>query len=353
MTDKLFTDIDDFRNDLEKLYTDNYKPCFLIGNGVCRYLGAPSWGQVLQKVMDKFVKKEGSIVPELQSFLDANSDHEAGFSYPEIYTSFLLDQEKSKSKDSFKKYLKDILENPATCALLQYVLLKKTQILTPNYDFFIERALGFPTVKTSKIQFSKAREAPNSEVYPYGEYISEKQHKDLWLEPSTAGKKDTGHYITDSCAVWHIHGTISHSKSIMLGFEDYVNAIIHLKKLQSQCPDAENHYAEPWEDNFPMKNSWLRLFFTRPLIIVGCSINSQEMFLRWLLLRRQRQDAIRRTKNPNDCFQMPVTYYLDTQVEADRKTELDRARQLYFKSLGIKIIRVKDYLTLYDGQQWK
>ena len=123
------------------------------------------------------------------------------------------------------------------------------------------------------------------------------QHNDLYLEKNTAGTKEAKHYVTDECAVWHIQGAANRYKSIQLGFEDYINAIIHLKWLQSHSPDAKNHYAEPWEDDFVLKNSWLRLFFTRTLVIVGCGINSEELFLRWLLLRRQRQLDIRKEKN--------------------------------------------------------
>lgn len=346
MTNDIFIDIKVFKDDIEKK-----KPCFLIGNGLCRYLCAPDWGRVIWKVMNMAVKDEKSGMEGVKEYLQDDFQGEA-FNHPEIYTSFLIDRKTAKSRDTYKNHLRDFLIPQTTCALLKYALSQEAQILTPNFDYSIECALGFPTGKKGTIHFSHVKGCESTETYPYGEYASKEKRGKLYLERETAGKGDSGHYVTDSCSVWHIHGSVNHPRSILWGFEDYINAIIHLKELQSHSPNAKYRYAEPWEDGFVQKNSWLRLFFTKPLVIVGCGLNSEELFLRWLLLRRQRQITIRHDKNPNDAFQLPLTYYLDTHLEADKKPKLDKARLLYFKFLGIKVVRFKNYDELYDGPQW-
>ena len=80
---------------------------------------------------------------------------------------------------------------------------------------------------------------------------------------------------------------------------------------------------------------------------MGCGINSEEIFLRWLLLRRQRQVLLRK-----DNFRQPPTYYLETELDRANNPDLDAARRIYFESLGIKVIHFKDYHELYDGPQW-
>ena len=356
MTKQLSADPKDFMNDIKRS-----KPCFLLGNGICRYHNAPDWSQVIRQVINKIIddKKELEV---LQKYIEANNIPNAGYNCPEIYTSLLLATGISKSKEKFKKELKSILDKSAPCGLLQYVRKTKAQILTTNFDFAIERTLGFHAVKAKSFNFSKVKDSEDyykSEVYPYTRYMSDEKHDDLYLEKATAGQGDTGRYITDECAVWHIHGSINSYQSIQLGFEDYMNAIIHLKQLQDNSKDqnGKKQYAEPWEDHFVLKNSWLRLFFTRPLVIVGCAINSEELFLRWLLLRRQRQDIIRNDDKHKDkktqLFKLPATYYLDTQEELKKQPKgLDKARKQYFNSLGIKVVRFNTFRELYDGPQW-
>lgn len=318
------------------------KPCFLLGNGICRYMGAPDWSGLLAKAMEAAAQTNASANADLLRLLHSNDVKEDVLNHPEMYTAMLIERDESKSRDTLKIMLKNIFEKRHSCRLLEYAKSTKSQILTTNFDFAIEQALGFPVDKNGFCTPSKAKDAPNSKVYPYGDYFAESKRDGLCLE----GEDNADPHIEDECAVWHIHGAISKPQSVLLGFEDYILAILHLKRLQSHSPEVKNHYAEPWEDGFILKNSWLRLFFTRPLVIVGCGIKSEELFLRWLLVRRRRKKIL-----TNEALQ-PI-YYLDTEQEASKYPALDLAKQTYFKSLGIKIVRYANYTKLYDGSQWE
>ena len=326
------------------------KPCFLIGNGICRYMGAPNWSMMLEKVISAAVDELGNDteMSDILKLLRSDSVKTEAFNNPEVYTSLLLSGGIRKSRDCIKKRFKDFFEEGKSCRLLEYAKGVKAQILTTNFDYTIERALGFSTCKgVASCSISRAKNNINSETYPFGDYTANSKRDDLYLEAATAPKNSKGPYIADECAVWHIHGFVSHSQTILLGFEDYIAAIMHLKRLQSNSPEAKGHYAEPWDDNFVMKNSWLRLFFTHPLVIVGNSLNSEEIFLRWLLIRRMRQKTL------TSKTSIPPIYYLDTEEEAKGKPELDETRRCYFKHLGIRIVRYGDYAELYDGRQWE
>ena len=140
--------------------------CFLIGNGLCRYFNDVDWGSVLRGVFEQSVKADNNPILEKTFENLMNVKINEAFSHPEIYTSFLLKNKSRKSEDPFKKSLKDVLEAPIqkTCGLLQYALKKETQILTTNFDYTIERLLGFKTSKARGVNVSNTRGAATSDV---------------------------------------------------------------------------------------------------------------------------------------------------------------------------------------------
>lgn len=345
MQDDLFITNNQFQQEIR-----SSQPCFLIGNGICRYMGAPDWTAVLAKTIVSSVKDKALVkrTNGLHKLLQDKTIRGEVLTHPEVYTALLLECGIQKSRDGLKKHIKNLFIQPCSCRLLEYALRTKSQILTTNFDFAIERAL-WPGKGKNKTDYpiSQAKDTPHSDTYPFCEYAASSKRKDLFLDASTASKGYAEPYITDECAVWHVHGFISRSKSILLGFEDYIAAIIYLKRLQTHSPQGAKHYAEPWEDGFVLKNSWLRLFFKYPLVIVGNGLNSEELFLRWLLVRRQRQKILQ----PNAI--VPPVYYLDTKEEAQKKPDLDMAKLVYLKALGMKVVRYANYAELYDGQQWE
>lgn len=323
------------------------KPCFLLGNGISRYMNtAPSWTEMLNELAKKCAAKNNGadiILPNLTE----SPLGKAGMNNPECYTALLVQLNHKKSCDTLKKELKNLLGRPGDCGMLNYIRKKELQVMDTNYDDGLERSLGLRPAKIPKGgYYSHARGDFNSENYPFHEYIAAKISDDLPLEPVANATKKAKESVTDHCAVWHVHGNLVHSGTILLGYEDYISAIIYVRERVLKNASAANGFAEPWEEDFKGKNTWLRLFFTRPLVIAGCGLASEELFLRWLLLRRCRHMLEEKLEK-----EIPV-YYLATPPKPEEESAYQN-KKLFFEQLGIQVVEFDDYASLYDAREWE
>ena len=321
-------------------------PCFLLGNGISRYLcSAPSWDEVLCRLEKTAFGSSPNDLDD-QSSQQEKAAGLAGMNHPECYTAMLVQAGLRKSRDTLKKELKKLLGARGDCGLLSYVRRAELQVLTINFEDVIERALGLlSSGRENSGHFSEAKGEFHSEYYPFQQYVAKEQRTDLPLESEAKVKGKTKRCVADHCAVWHIHGNLNHSKSILLGFEDYISAILYVRDKVLKNPAVKSGFAEPWEEGFKGKNTWLRLFFTRPLVIAGCGIESEELFLRWLLLRR-----CRRTRLENLSERLPIFYLATPSTEDESKY---KSKKKYFEQLGIQVVEFDDYASLYDAPEWK
>ena len=97
--------------------------------------------------------------------------------------------------------------------------------------------------------------------------------------------------------IWPIHGTIQHPKSIMLGLDHYCGSIGKIndyikgeyeykKDGESQILKGIIHRLKNDECNIPF--SWIDLFFTHNIHIIGFGLQYEEIDLWWILNKRQR-----------------------------------------------------------------
>ena len=173
--------------------------------------------------------------------------------------------------------------------------------LTTNYDYAIEEALiGKPDRKSTEDVYSVRRKRT---------------------------------YETDVGVktLWNVHGQVEHPKSIMLGMDHYCGAV---GKIGSYIKGTYEHVSdgvirpvasmrEKLESGVFCNTSWIDLFFSSNVHIVGFSLDFSEIDIWWLLNKRARFAAELPVMNK-------IFFYTD-RVEVCEKTEL-------LSSFGVQVV---------------
>lgn len=138
----------------------------------------------------------------------------------------------------------------------------------------------------------------------------------------------------DDFAIWHINGVINHPKSILIGLSHYMRGIECIRKLLL-LPNYLNTEMVQSPDVKALKNTWIKLVISRHLIILGLSLDKDEIILRWLLIERAKLFAMFPDITKKG-------FYLISETE-----NLEKGKVLFFKSVGIDVVRVHDYDSMY------
>lgn len=97
--------------------------------------------------------------------------------------------------------------------------------------------------------------------------------------------------------IWPIHGTIQHPKSIMLGLDHYCGSVgkinDYIKGKYEYSKDSESQVLKGIiprlkSDECAVPFSWIDLFFTHNIHIIGFGLQYEEIDLWWILNKRQR-----------------------------------------------------------------
>lgn len=225
----------------------------LIGNGINNIAKDYTWSNLIDNLIDLIGAKgqfdtRDKPFPLLYEEIFVEAVKNRGFN--EIQIKQFIGQEVAKLEpnDLHKEFLKLNIKN----------------ILTTNYDFTFEDNLT-----------SKSRELKNSG----------KVNENLY--------SIFRHYQIGNKNIWHIHGDANYLKSITLGYEHYSGYLQQMRnyvvvgtsykslKLDSLVKRIRNN-----EVHAPY--SWLDLFFTQDIYIIGLTLDFIEIHLWWLLTFRQR-----------------------------------------------------------------
>lgn len=183
--------------------------------------------------------------------------------------------------------------------------------ITTNYDYaFIESVRNLPNVKLPIYEFS------TEDVY------SIRRLKEIRFEMQL--KKD----------YWQIHGEIRKPATIMLGLDHYCGSIGKIDnyikggyKYQNEHETvSEISMQEKLIDQTFNKSSWIELFFTSNIHILGFTFDFSEVDLWWILNKRAR---MKRTDILHDKISNKIYYYC---------SEIDEQKKGLFESLGIEVI---------------
>ncbi len=190
----------------------------------------------------------------------------------------------------------------------QFVNLPVREIMTTNYDYYLEKIL--------------------SPDFPQ-----------KWKGEATQDSYGLRRrYIGENKTVRHIHGDADKSNSICLGYDHYARSIVRMRDYFKKEVDLEDTLAKqplPQEGQLPKKEkkqhfygeSWMELFFTHDIHIVGLSLDVCEIDLWWMLTYRAKLMAKSPTVRQN--IKNKVYFYYTTSTPKPTKCDecLDKPAQ--------------------------
>lgn len=283
---------------------------FVLGNGINKYAHSTK-----AKTWDALLKELWNTQLNSKDFPNANRS----LSLPEIFDIMCM-KTKGSWSENIKTYRKEVQkifkEMPQNISLQKQLEKLEVPVLTTNYDGSIENHLIRPT-------------KPKSDIYPIEEYYSSKD----------ITKDNYGHEFS----VWHIHGRFNHQESIRLGTADYMGLLTCTKNYLQSGANLFNVKKEgdPWgvkkygekepEDNY--RFSWFEIFYNCSLCINGLGLDSNETYLRWLLISRKKY---------LDRIGLKATGWYICSL-----SDLDEGKKYFLQNVGFNIVIIDDFDVRY------
>ena len=133
--------------------------------------------------------------------------------------------------------------------------------------------------------------------------------------------------------IWHIHGDADHPISIMLGYDHYCGAIGKIDSyIKGRYKYPKDKYeklpsiAERLNGNDKFTYSWIDLFFTNNIHIIGFGLDYSELDIWWILNKRMR-------------------FIKDEEININNKIYfygyVDKDKELLLKNFGVEVFNYK------------
>ena len=229
-----------------------------------------------------------------------------------------------KVKNKIKDLLNNIEKNNTYTELFK---LNVQNYLTTNYDYaFIESILDLDEVNL-----------------PIHEYTTEDVYSIRRLKRISNKREKTKHF-------WQIHGEIRKPATIMLGLDHYCGSIGKIDSYikggyeykKDGKEEKEPSIVKKFEGNSFTNSSWVELFFTSNIHIIGLTFDFSEIDLWWIVNKWAR---LKRSKELNGKIKNKIIYYCDS---------INDSKKRLFESFGVevKIDKLSDsadkYSVYYD-----
>lgn len=257
----------------------------------------------------------------LVDLMQSNGFDLEGLPYAMAYEQIRLNWNKENNqKDSsqLKEYIADKLKDYPANEMCKKILTSGfSNYITTNYDNTIENSF-----RDMNDENSLKPNDQEEKYYSIRRNVSLMNNKNIEV-----GK------------VWHIHGEIEPSKSIMLGFNHYMGSAAKVDSYIKGTYTSTSNPNVPEITEMPKKiesneydnRSWIELFFNTDVHIVGFSFDFYEIDLWNILTKRARFS----------CISNNIFYYTKplSQVDECNKNMEMRKRDL-LKSLSVEIKEV-------------
>lgn len=197
---------------------------------------------------------------------------------------------------------------------INFIKKLRAPILTTNFDTCMSESIG-----AKRYMFSSTCNSYSNYVftdfYPWNVYYSD--HK---LDNPLTG-----------FAIWHINGTIDYPRSIRLGLSDYMGCVERARKML-QGNSLNEYFSGKNKECWVGFNTWLHIFFNKNLFIFGLTLDENEVFLRWLLIQREKYSLMygKHLKG----------WYINHNISSGKKCFLEH--------LGFEVIDIPNYSDLYE-----
>lgn len=340
-----------FKALLQKI--DPQTTAFVIGNGINRYEDTSrkncdecgefaacqdknkkkniSWQTILRVICEKrkidinLNKQCDLSFPEIASLVDLHDNNIASTSHKTGSRSA-----KRNIKQELCSLTKKMEPGDAHNAFIQYIKRLDIPVITTNFDMLLSRDMERVTLEFEDKSFFRANKA-------YLWNICYKENKSN-VTPSNYRE------VMEGFGVWHIHGNVDFPASIKIGLEDYVNAVATVKTMISGTPKKGDPKVPLYQfrpAEWVGRNTLLDLFFHRDLIFLGLSLETQEVFLRWLIMQRSKylRSLVSKTAYPKRR-----AWYV--YVDRCKLNPLTPKGQL-LKACGVELVPADKYLDIY------
>lgn len=214
---------------------------------------------------------------------------------------------KNTVKQSVVKMYSKKLDNPNFTLCTSFFKNIDAPTLTTNFDTIIAQSLHL-----SKRRMGKSFTA----FYPWNVYYSDKE-----LDCPISG-----------FGIWHINGVVEYPQSIKLGISDYMGNVERVRKML-HSHDFNEFFNGKNQNNWVGYYTWLHIFFNRDLFIFGLKLESNEVFLRWLLIQRAKYSQMYNKTLKG--------WFVDKDIDENKKYFLNK--------VGFDVIDISDFNELYDS----
>lgn len=276
----------------------------LFGNGINRISGnSVSWNDLLDQIkgVNRF----------------ANGNLPNTMVYERIFMEKNFSETSQKSDElEIKNAIAKAMQSQGANEIFEMLALFDIEhYLTTNYDYAFEKTLGVPPDKLS-----------TEDIYS----LRRKRKYSL-----SSGEK----------FLWNLHGEIDHPKSIMLGLDHYCGSVSkidsYVKGTYKYTIEGEVFNVKPMIDklneSYFCYTSWIDLFFSTNIHIIGFSLDYSEIDIWWLLNKRARFSVEGLVNNR-------IYFYTDQITQ--EKTDLLRSFNVVV--VNLKLVN-KNYQDMYKS----
>ena len=178
------------------------------------------------------------------------------------------------------------------------------------------------------------------------DYLIEQYLQNGWKRGSTVTKQERLYSLyrfqNSGKKVWHIHGEQGDIRSMLLGFRSYLN-------YTSKIRDRSNLYLASFfnkekANELEKHQSWVEMFFTHNIHIVGLGLEFTEYTIWWILAQRHYLMTTDKRINVNN----EITLHLPSFINSE-KLYLKEMMDAYNVKVNIVEIEERDdYDTFYE-----
>lgn len=291
------------------LRTHKAEIALLIGNGINLYGAARntnSWHDLLVKLAQEHLPAKFRTVPH-------------GISLTEFYDILELKSNIRPPVKTLQQQFCQLISNwrfyDHHKSIVKWAKEAKAPILTTNFEQVLADA--------GNCTLHRAKKGGFTDYYPWESYYGINQIDD----PA----KDFG--------IWHVNGMQHYHRSVRLGLTHYMGSVQRARGWLHKGDERRLFSGKNlriWEG----VSSWLHIVFNRPLLILGLSLEENEVFLRWLLIERARYFK----KFPDR--RKKAWYVCAGEENGDGK-------QFFLEGVGVTPVHVANYDAIYGGSVWK
>ena len=244
-----------------KLYNRETPKVLLLGNGINKAFGFPSWEELLSSITSNHLTDEEIKTIEKMPYP----------LQPVVLTDDSIDIKMKKISSELTEFDATVEEKEI---INKFIGLPFDSVLTTNYTYEIEKSIN-PSFKCKPSRVCKYRKKVD---IPGGNDVKRRLHTYFEIEK-------------DSMPIWHIHGEAAIPDTMILGHYYYGKLLSRIQQYISKLLKRYHHCLKI--DGEMDYKSWVDYFMLGDVFIVGQGMNLSEMDLWWMVNCKKRNFQVK------------------------------------------------------------